>query len=317
MLVDAAVVPIGLSIVIPVYNEVANIQPLYRELLSVLEPIHQPFEILFVDDGSRDGSTQHLIRLHQADPRVKVIVFRRNYGQTAALDAGIKQARYELVVTLDADLQNDPRDIPRLLAKLHEGYDLVTGWRWKRQDPLLKHITSRFAHFLRFWFIRETIHDSGCTLKVFKRDCFKEFTLYGEMHRYIPALLSLRGFKIAELRVNHRPRRAGKTKYNLFRVFRGFFDLLFIKFWNDYSSRPIHFFGMIALFQFLMAGVIFLEQIIKAIIVQSLTAGPLFILAVLLLITGLLTFLFGFLAEILIRTYYHDRPNYSIGTIYK
>lgn len=309
-------VNIAISIVIPVYNETMNVQPLYRELVTVLDHMRVPFEIIFVDDASRDGSLQQLIQLNLHDRRVRVIALRRNYGQTAALDAGIKHARHDLVVTMDSDLQNDPHDIPRLLAKLNEGYDLVTGWRHKRHDSLLKHVMSRIAHAMRSRVIQERIHDSGCTLKIFRKECFKDFTLYGEMHRYIPALMSLRGFRVAEIKVNHRARRAGKTKYNMWRVFKGFFDMLFIKFWADYSTRPLHFFGMIALMQFFLSGIIFAEQIIKAFVVQSLDLGPLFVLAVMLLITGLLTFLFGFLAEILVRTYYQDKPNYSIAKIY-
>lgn len=307
----------GISVVIPVYNEAQNVQPLYREILAVLEPMRVPFEIVFVDDGSRDGSLQHLINLNLYDKRVRVIALRRNYGQTAALDAGIKGAKHGLIVTMDADLQNDPKDIPRLLAKLNEGYDFVTGWRWKRKDTLMKHVTSRLAHTMRKWLIKETIHDSGCTLKVFKKECFQDFTLYGEMHRYMPALVSYRGFKVAEIKVNHRARHAGTTKYNVWRVFRGFFDLMFIKFWADYASRPIHFFGMVAVLQFLLAGLIFVEQIVKAIALGGLEVGPLFILIVMLCITGLLTFLFGFLAEIMVRTYHRDRPNYSIGRVYE
>ena len=307
----------GLSIVIPVYNESKNLQLLHRELLSVLVPLKQPFEVIFVDDGSRDSSLQELKHLHQTDKRVKVIALRRNYGQTAALDAGIKHAKHDLIITMDADLQNDPYDITNLLAKLNEGYDLVIGWRWKRKDGIVKKIFSRVAHTMRYWIIKERIHDSGCTLKVFKKECFEDFTLYGEMHRYIPVLMKLRGFRVSEIKVNHRPRHKGKTKYNMWRVFRGFFDMLFIKFWADYATRPIHFFGMISMMQFFLAGLIVIEQIIKAIIIQSLDLGPLLILAVMLSITGLLTFLFGFLAEILVRTYHHDRPNYSIGKIYQ
>lgn len=310
-------VTIGLSIVIPVYNEAANVVPLYREILSVLAPLRMPFEIIYVDDGSKDGSLQQLITLNLHDKRVKVIALRRNYGQTAAIDAGIKHAQHNLIVTMDADLQNDPNDIPVLLAKLNEGYDFVTGWRWKRKDTLMKHLTSRIAHGARKWLINEKIHDSGCTLKIFKRECFEDFTLYGEMHRYMPALVSYRGFKVAEVKVNHRARRAGRTKYNAWRVFRGLFDLLFIKFWVDYATRPIHFFGMIAVLQFLLAGLIFIEQVLKAILIGSLNVGPLFILIVMLGITGLLTFLFGFLAEIMVRTYHHDKPNYAIGRVYE
>lgn len=311
------VVNIGISVVIPVCNEAPNIRPLYKELVPILERMNVPFEIVFVDDGSRDGSLQHLIQLNLYDKRVRVIAQRRNYGQTAAMDAGIKHARHDLVVTMDADLQNDPNDIPRLLAKLNEGYDLVTGWRWKRKDPLLKNLLSRVAHLMRSFIIKEKVHDQGCTLKIFRKECFEDFTLYGEMHRYIPTLVSLKGFRIAELKVNHRQRKAGVTKYGIWRVFRGFFDMLFIKFWADYSTRPIHFFGMVSVLQFFLAGIIFVEQIIKAFIVQQLTLGPLFILGVMMCITGLLTFLFGFLAEILVRAYYRDQPNYSIEKIYE
>ncbi len=307
----------GISLVVPVFNEAQNIQPLYKEIVPILERMNVPFEIVFVDDGSRDGSLQRLIHLNLYDKRVRVIAQRKWYGQTAAMDAGIKNARHDLIVTMDADLQNDPNDIPRLFAKLNEGYDLVAGWRWKRRDPLMKRMLSRIAHVMRSFIIEEKVHDQGCTLKIFRKECFRDFTLYGEMHRYIPTLVSLKGFKIGELKVNHRQRKAGKTKYSIWRVFRGFFDMLFIKFWADYSARPIHFFGMVSVLQFFLAGVIFVEQVVKALIIQQLTLGPLFIIGVMLCITGLLTFLFGFLAEILVRAYYRDQPNYSIGKIYE
>ncbi len=314
-------ITITVSVIIPVYNEAANVQPLYRELVSVLDSMRLPFEIIFVNDGSRDNSLNQLIRLHLHDKRVKVIAFRRNYGQTAALDAGIKHAKHDLIITMDSDLQNDPHDIPRLLAKINEGYDFVQGWRFKRKDSVMKKITSRFAHFLRKKIINEKVHDSGCTLRIAKRKCFDGFTMYGEMHRYIPTLIQQRGFKITEIKVNHRQRHAGKTKYKWTRLFGGGFDMLLLWFWDRYSSRPLHFFGAVAAIQFIIAGVAFIEQVIKAIIVFAsgnlFYPEPILVIAVMFGITGVLTFLFGFLAEIMVRTYYQDKPNYAIGKIYQ
>ena len=212
-------------------------------------------------------------------------------------------------------MQNDPKDIPKLLRKLDEGYDAVSGWRWKRRDPLSKKILSRTANRIRRWLTGDKIHDSGCTLKVYRRKCFENLNLYGEMHRYITTVLKYRGFRIGELPVNHRARKFGKTKYNFKRIFKGLFDLLFIKFWNDFSTRPIHFFGGAAMLQFSLALAIFFEQIIKALIINALYLGPLLVLSVMLVITGFLTFFFGFLSEIMIRMYYRDRPNYEIEKV--
>ncbi len=304
------------SIVLPVYNEQDNILPLYQELTPVLHSLGHPYEIIFVDDGSTDHTFERIRLLAAHDKRLRIVKFRRNFGQTAALDAGIKHATGNIIITLDADLQNDPKDIPRLLAKMREGYDVVSGWRWKRKDSFFKRFFSRFANRLRRWLTGETIHDSGCTLKVYKRECFKDITLYGEMHRYIPAILRFKGFRIGELPVHHRQRKYGTTKYNFKRLFKGFFDLLFIKFWNDFSTRPIHFFGTAATAQFVLAFVILIEQIIKAFIIRELLLGPLLILSVMLIITGFLTFIFGFLAEIMIRLYYREKPNYEVEAVY-
>ena len=304
------------TIIIPTYNECENISPLYYELVPVMVGLGQQFEILFVDDGSRDGTFERLKSLASTDSRVRVIKFRRNFGQTAALAAGIRNANGSILITIDADLQNDPRDIPRLLKKLQEGYDVVSGWRVNRCDSLSKSLISLIANKFRRWLIGERIHDSGCTLKVYKRHCFEGVDLYGEMHRYIPALLLFRGFKIGELPVNHRRRRYGRTKYKFNRVLNGFFDLLFIKFWSDFSTRPNHFFGRLAVFQFLIALLILIEQVVKALIVRELTLGPMLVLAVLFVITGFLTFIFGFLAEMLSRAYHSDKLNYEIETVF-
>ena len=303
------------SVVLPVYNEQDNIAPLYNELTPVMKSLGKPYEIIFVDDGSKDRTYERILQLAMADKCVRIVKFRRNFGQTAAMDAGIKHAKGKILITLDADLQNDPKDIPKLLQKLDSGYDVVSGWRWKRKDTLSKKIFSKIANKIRRSLTEDKIHDSGCTLKVYKKECFDNLTLYGEMHRYITTMLRFRGFKIGELPVNHRSRKFGKTKYNFRRVFKGFFDLLFIKFWNDFSTRPIHFFGAAATLQFGIAGLILMEQIIKALSINVLSLGPLLVLSVMLVITGFLTFFFGFIAEIMIRMYYRDSPNYEIEKV--
>lgn len=305
-----------ISIVIPIYNEEQNIPLLYHRLKTVLTQLKKTHQIIFVDDGSKDHSFKEILKLKENDNKISIIKFRRNFGQTAAFDAGFKHATGNTIITMDGDLQNDPADIPLLLEKIYHGYDVVSGWRHHRKDKLSKKIFSKLAHFLRKLVVNEKIHDSGCTLKAYKHECFDNLDLYGEMHRYIPTLLALQGFKITEVKVQHHKRKHGKTKYNVLRLPKGFFDLLFIKFWNDYSTRPIHFFGFMAIGQYALAFVILVEQIIKAIIINALYAGPLLLLCAILIITGTLTFLFGFLAEIMIRMYYRDNKNYGIEKVY-
>ncbi len=299
-----------ISIILPAKNEQENVPLLYDAILKA--KIAQPFEVIFVDDGSNDNTYTEAVKIHEKDQRFKVLKFRRWYGQTAAMDAGIKHAQGNIIVTMDADLQNDPADINRIVAKLNEGYDCVSGWRKNRRDPFTKKIFSKIANAVRNRIVKETLHDSGCSLKAYRKECFENITLYGEMHRFIPTVLRYRGFKIGEMVVQHHERKFGKTKYNFKRLFKGLFDLLFIKFWNDYSARPIHFFGTIAVTQWGASILVFIEQVIKAIIVRELTAGPLLILAGILLITGMLTFFFGFMFEILVRTYYQGGANYTI-----
>lgn len=309
---------IEISAVIPAYNEEENIIPLYDKLKRALINLKKSHEIIFIDDGSKDGTFEALSSLRKKDNCVKIIRFRRNFGQTAAWDIGFKNAYGKYIVTMDSDLQNDPADIPLLLNKLNEGYDAVSGWRRKRKDTISKKVFSLFANFLRKKLTKEKIHDSGCSLKLYKRECLEGINLYGEMHRYITTLLTLKGFKIGEVKVNHHPRIHGKTKYGFKRVFKGFFDLLFIKFWNDFSTRPLHFFGYLGFVQYVAASLIVFEQVIKAIFfVNRFDLGPLLVLAVLFIITGTLTFLFGFLAEIMVRNYYKDKQNYVVREIIK
>ncbi|MBC8500872.1 MAG: glycosyltransferase family 2 protein [Nanoarchaeota archaeon] len=307
-----------ISIVIPAYNEDKNVFLLYKKLSEVLKRIGKPYEIIFVDDGSRDGTLESLKRIHEKDKLVKIIVFRRNFGQTAALDAGFKNAEGKIIVATDADLQNNPEDIPRLLAKMKDGYDCVSGWRYKRKDSFSKKIFSLIAGFIRKMIVDDKVHDSGCTLKAYKRECFEGLTLFGEMHRFIPLILSIRGFRIGEIKVKHHYRKFGKTKYGPLRVFRGFLDLLVVKFWMQYSARPIHLFGALGLASGFLGFIIGLYLvIIKFFFGQVIGNRPLLFLSVLLIVLGVQFIMFGFLADIMIKLYYKRDENYSIREIIK
>jgi glycosyltransferase involved in cell wall biosynthesis len=295
-----------ISVIVPEYNEEENIIPLYKKVCDALKNYN--FELILVDDGSKDRTFNIIEGIAKTDKRVKGIKLRKNSGQTASLSAGINNSKGEIIVTLDGDLQNDPYDIPMLITKIkNEGYDAVSGWRADRKDPFFKRINSKFANYLRRKLIKDNVHDAGCALKAYKREALDGIELYGEMHRYIHALVKLRGFKVGEVRVRHHPRLRGKTKYNYKRLFKGFLDLLYVKFWNDYSTRPLHFFGGLGLLQYFLSFLILIEQIIKAIILKKLLLGPLLLLSVLFVVTGTLFIIFGFLSEIIIRTYYSTK----------
>ena len=296
----------SISVVIPVFNEEKNLELLYNELMEVLRKLGVKYEIIFVDDGSTDSSFDILEKIFQKDKHAKVIKFRKNFGQTAALNAGFQAAKNDIIISIDADLQNNPDDIPALLKKIEEGHDVVSGWRYKREDSFFsKKLPSAFSNWLARKLTGLDIHDSGCTLKAYKREALKNITLYGEMHRYIPAILNSRGYKIAEVKVEHRQRKFGKTKYNFTRLLKGLLDLIYIKFWSGYSTKPLHFFGLIGFFQYFLAILILAEQISMMLLVwKTLVVGPLLLLAVVFFITGTLFVMFGFLGEILVRTYY-------------
>jgi len=271
-----------------------------------------------VDDGSTDKTFEVLSKLRSSDSRVKVIKFRRNFGQTAATLAGFQHSSGKIVITVDSDLQNYPEDIPVLLNKMREGYDVVSGWRYARHDPLFsKRIPSLFSNWLTRLFFGIGIHDSGCTLKAFKREAVEGLKLYGEMHRYLPAIIASRGFKVGEVKVRHQPRLAGRTKYGVTRLLNGFLDLVYVKFWASYSTKPLHLFGFLGLVQYAIGFLIFVEQLVKAFILGQLAVGPLFIVSVLLAITGTQFIVFGFLGEIMIRTYYSSvkDTSYSIEKV--
>ena len=308
-----------ISIVIPAYNEEVNISIIYNQIKKVMGGLKKDYEIIFVDDGSRDNTFRNIENLHKKDKIVKCIRFRRNFGQTAAMDAGIRNSNGDIIITMDADLQNDPNDIPSLLRKLDEGYDLVNGWRYKRKDTFL---SKRLPSLISNWLVRKLtklrIHDQGCTLRAIRKNAVKDLRLYGEMHRFIPALVAMNGFKVTEVKVSHHPRRFGKTKYSFNRIIKGLLDLLYIKFWSTYSTRPLHFFGSLGFIQYIFAGLIFIEQIIKAFIIGRLNLGPLFLVGILLVLNGTLFIMFGFLGEILIRAYYKSEDiNQQIEKVLK
>ncbi len=307
---------IDLSIVIPVYNEADNLCPLYTELSEVLQGLGGRWEIIFANDGSNDRSEAVLKELALQDPNVKVIHFRRNYGQTAAMAAGFALAQGEVVVTLDADLQNDPRDIPRLLEKMAEGYDLVSGWRANRQDHALsRKLPSKIANRIIAKLTNVRLHDYGCTLKAYKRGVVKNIRLYGEMHRFIPALANFLGIKVTEIPVNHRPRIHGSTKYGLSRTYRVILDLINVRFLMDYFTRPIQFFGKLALSAFgLSFFLLFLAGALNWGAGIQIGMPWLLLAEFITIMTGVQLIMMGLVAEIVIRTHLEsrDRPIYII-----
>lgn len=303
-----------LSVVVPVFNEEGNVRELHQKIVEACEKLGKPFEIVFVDDGSKDKT----IEICRGLSPLKLIVQRKNFGQTAAMDAGIKNSRGETIVTMDGDLQNDPADIPKLLDKMAEGFDVVSGWRKDRKDPLLKHLNSRLANILRKILLDDGIHDSGCSLKAYKRECFEGLDLFGEMHRFIPALLKTQGFKIGEIVVTHHPRRHGVTKYNWKRGVKGIVDMISVWFWKKYANRPLHLFGGGGLAIFFLGALAAAAVVVARVffgIPMSNKIWPL--VAVFLILMGVQLFIFGLLADIATKNYYkaQGRMNYRIKEI--
>ena len=306
---------ISISVVVPVFNEEGNISKLYNEIKSVCESNGYIYEIIFINDGSTDGTDSICRKLKP----LKYICMRKNFGQTAAMDAGIKAAKYDYIVTMDGDGQNDPSDIPAMIDYLCENnYDLVSGWRKNRKDSFMKKFISRGANFLRYLLVHDGIHDSGCSLKVYKRECFKGVNLYGEQHRFIPAILKIKGFRIGEIVVNHRPRVSGYTKYNWKRTLKGFVDMISVWFWNKYATRPLHLLGGIGmLFEILGFGCGIWSIVIYAMGYKMSTNIIPPLLTVFFVIIGLIMIVFGLMSEILVKTYYgvHVDSPYSIKSI--
>ncbi|MBP7053707.1 MAG: glycosyltransferase family 2 protein [Phycisphaerae bacterium] len=307
-----------LSVVVPLLDEEENLPALYEQITRALAGRYE-YELIFIDDGSTDRSFEVLKGFQASDPRVCVIRFRRNFGQTAALSAGFAHSRGDVIVALDADLQNDPADIPALVSKLDEGYDVVSGWRKKRHDNAIKRLLpSKMANWLISRITGVRLHDYGCTLKVYRREVLAETRLYGEMHRFIPALASWSGAKIAECVVNHRPRTAGKAKYGLARTFKVVLDLMTVKFLGSFSTKPIYVFGGLGLFTALLA-ILFAWLVVYQKIEHKtdMSGNPLLLLAAVLVITTVQFILMGLLAELLVRTYHEsqNRPTYVIREI--
>ena len=306
-----------LSIVIPVYNEEENVEPLVQEIKSALEQLGKGYEIVIVDDGSTDGTFEVLARLHEREAHLRVVRLKRNFGQTAALAAGLAHCEGKIIVTMDGDGQNDPADIPALLAELDKGNDLVTGWRFSRQDSFIsRRLPSRIANRLISWTTQVKVHDYGCTLKAMHSDVAKTLKLYGEMHRFIPAIAYERGARIAELKVHHRPRLRGTSKYAVTRTLRVVLDLLTVKFLISYSTRPSHIFGPIGVISggvgFLIAIYLSFEKFFRGVTIGN---RPLLLLAVLLIFIGFQFITMGLLGEMLARTYHESqgRPVFVVG----
>lgn len=310
----SAPVPVRLSVIVPAFNEERNVPRMAEELTAACGELGVAYEIIFVDDGSRDGTFEALREVHRRDPRIKVIRFRKNFGQTAALAAGFDLARGETVVTIDADLENDPRDIKLLLAKIEEGYDLVSGWRkdrWKK-NFLTRRLPSLTANWLISRITRVRLRDYGCTLKAYRKDVVKNIRLYGEMHRFIPAIAAAIGVRIAEVPVNFRPRVHGKSKYGFSRSIRVFLDLLTVKFLLSYSTRPLQIFGLLGLFSGGAGAVVGLVLSYQRLVLkQGISNRPLLLLAILLIVIGFQFITMGLLGEIMVRTY-HEAAEKSI-----
>jgi glycosyltransferase involved in cell wall biosynthesis len=295
-----------ISVVLPIYNEKENVIPLVEELRAALDPLGKDYEILAIDDGSRDGSTQLLREMAKTEPRLKAVFFSRNSGQSAAFDAGFRSASGDVVVTMDADLQNDPADIPALLAKLDEGYDVVTGWRRVRKDTFL---VRTIPSWIGNWVIRQVtqakVHDLGCSLKVYRRAVTDDLRLYGEMHRFIAVLADSLGARIGEVVVNHRPRVAGKSKYGLKRTVKVLLDLTTIWFMRRYQTKPLYVFGGLGLLAFMLGGALSVLVLWEKYSQQAwVHRNPMFILAITCFLAGVQLVGMGLVAELLMRTYF-------------
>ena len=295
-----------ISVVVPVHDEDRSVELLYDELSSALQPLDRPWEAVFVDDGSTDGSFAALTRLHDRAPNVRVVRLRRNFGKSAALSAGFRHSTGDVVVTIDADLQDDPAEIPRLLAKLDEGFDLVSGWKVKRRDPLSRRIPSKVFNWVSGRVSGLRLHDLNCGLKAYRAEVVQGLRIYGELHRFVPVLAHYRGFRVAELPVNHRPREHGRSRYGMERYVRGFLDLLTVTFMGRYRQRPLHLFGGLGLGLSLLGGIVLTYLTVLKLAGHAIGHRPLLTLGVLLVVVGLQFLSLGLLSE-LITSHHEER----------
>jgi glycosyltransferase involved in cell wall biosynthesis len=307
---------VDISVVVPVLNEEESLPILHQRLTETLAASGYRYEIILVDDGSTDRSFEVMRQLQAADAHLRVVRFRRNYGQTAAFSAGFDRARGDAVITIDADLQNDPADIPALMAKMAEGYDVVSGWRVDRQDRFLdRRLPSLVANGMIRWTTGVDIHDNGCSLKAYRREILKDVRLYGEMHRFLPALAYAAGGRVTEIPVQHHPRQYGKAKYGLSRTVKVLLDTIAVRFLMSYSTRPIHIFGLLGLFCFLAGAVILAYlAVVRLFLLQSIANRPLLLGGILLTMLGVQLVTSGLLAELVVRTYYESqgKPIYTV-----
>lgn len=306
---------LDVSLIVPVYNERDNLRPLHRQIDLALSALDLRCEILFIDDGSVDGGAEVLRQLSAADPRVRVLEFVRNFGQTAAISAGFEHSRGDVVIPLDADLQNDPGDIPKILQKLDEGFDVVSCWRRRRRDSWTRVLPSRMANLLISWISGVKLHDYGCTLKGYRRRVVRHIRLYGEMHRFIPIFAHWAGARVAEIPVRHHPRKSGRSKYGFIRSFKVPLDLITIKFLGSFSTKPMYLFGGLAVVNFLLGGVLSVLTLL-----QKFVAGvkahrnPLLLLSIFFFLVGVQFVLFGLMCELIVRTYHESqgKPTYIL-----
>ena len=308
-----------ISVVIPVFNEAENIKPLIIKLNEVLDILGKNYEIIMIDDGSTDNSFEVMRELSKSYKKLRIIRFRRNFGQTAAFSAGFDAAKGAIVVTLDADLQNDPADIPKLLEELDKGYDIVSGWRKDRSDDFLsRQLPSRIANYIISKFTGVALHDYGCSLKAYRSEVVKNIKLYGEMHRFIPAVASWMGVNVSEIEVNHAPRVSGKSSYGIMRTVRVLLDLITVKFLLGYSTKPIQIFGLFGIISLFLGFIIsaYLSAS-KIFLGHSLSDRPMLLMAALLIIFGVQLCSMGLIGEMVVRTYYesNDKPTYVIKEI--
>lgn len=305
---------IDISIVIPVYNEAESLKELCAKIENILNGLNKTYEVIFVDDGSTDKTCDTLKELSANNRRLKIIKFRRNFGKSAALTAGFETASGNLVITMDGDLQDDPEEIPHFIKKIQEGYDLIVGWKAERKDPVGKKIISKIFNRITRWLTGIKVHDSNCCFKIFRREVVKTIKLHGELHRYIPALVRWRGYKIDEIKIKHFSRRYGRSKYGFNRILKGFLDLITVKFIMSYLGRPIHFFGQVGLFSLFLGFLSGMAAVILKFQGTNFNTTPLPLVTIFLVLVGVQFILMGLLAEILIRIYYEsgEKSSYSI-----
>jgi len=287
-----------ISVVVPVRDEEPSVEPLYRQLANALDPLGD-WEVVYVDDGSLDHTFAELVTLHASNENVRAIRLRKQLGKAAALDAGLAEASGEVIVTIDGDLQDDPEEIPRLLAKLDEGFDLVSGWKTTRQDPVTRRVPSRLFNAVAGWLSGTHLHDMNCGLKAFRAEVAQELTLYGELHRFIPLLAADRGFRVAEVPVHHRPREHGRSRYGLERYLRGFLDLLTVVFMSRYRHRPLHLFGGVGLALSFIGFVVLSYLTVLKLAGHAIGGRPLLILGVLLMVVGIQLLSLGLISELI------------------